>query len=56
MTLDYPDYVPFMLNSESDEARKELEYKYNRRGGAENVELLEKTLTLRRPNCAAVGL
>ena len=55
VTLDYPDYVPFMLNSESDEARKELEYKYNRRGGAENVELLEKTLTLRRQIAQLLG-
>ena len=55
VTLDYPDYVPFMLNPESDEARKELEYKYNRRGGAENVELLEKTLTLRRQIAQLLG-
>ena len=55
VTLDYPDYVPFMLNSESDEARKELEYKYNRRGGAENVELLEKTLSLRRQIAQLLG-
>ncbi len=55
VTLDYPDYVPFMLNSESDEARKELEFKYNRRGGEENVELLEKTLTLRRQIAQLLG-
>lgn len=47
VTLDYPDYVPFMLNSDSDSARKELEFKYNRRGGEDNVALLEKTLALR---------
>ena len=55
VTLDYPDYVPFMLNSESDEARKELEFKYNRRGGEENVALLEKTLTLRRQIAQLLG-
>lgn len=55
VTLDYPDYVPFMLNSESDEARKELEFKYNRRGGQENVELLEKTLALRRQIARLLG-
>ena len=55
VTLDYPDYVPFMLNSDSDAARKELEFKYNRRGGEENVELLEKTLTLRRQIAQLLG-
>ena len=55
VTLDYPDYVPFMLNSDSDAARKELEYKYSRRGGEENVALLEKTLTLRRQIAQLLG-
>lgn len=55
VTLDYPDYVPFMLNSDSTEARKALEYKYNRRGGEENVQLLEQTLTLRREIAQLLG-
>ena len=55
VTLDYPDYVPFMQNADSDEARKQLEYKFNRRGGTENVELLEKTLTLRRQIAQLLG-
>lgn len=55
VTLDYPDYVPFMLNSDSDEARKALEYKYNRRGGEENVKLLENTLSLRRQIARLLG-
>ena len=55
VTLDYPDYVPFMLNAEDESARKALEYKYNRRGGEQNVELLEKTLTLRRQIAQLLG-
>ena len=55
VTLDYPDYVPFMLNAEDEEARKALEYKYNRRGGEQNVELLEKTITLRRQIAHLLG-
>ena len=55
VTLDYPDYVPFMLNAEDEEARKALEYKYNRRGGEQNVKLLEKTLTLRRQIAQLLG-
>ena len=55
VTLDYPDYVPFMLNADDEDARKALEFKYNRRGGKENVELLEKTLTLRRQIAHLLG-
>lgn len=55
VTLDYPDYVPFMQNADDEDARRELEYKYNRRGGEENVELLEKTLTLRREIAHLLG-
>lgn len=55
VTLDYPDYVPFMLNADNEEARKKLEYKYNRRGGEENVALLEKTLTLRHQIARLLG-
>ena len=53
--LDYPDYVPFMQNADDEQARKELEFKFNRRGGQENVELLEKTLTLRREIARLLG-
>ena len=55
VTLDYPDYVPFMLNADDEAARKALEFKYNRRGGEENVELLEKTLELRRQLAQLLG-
>ena len=55
VTLDYPDYVPFMLNADDEDARKALEFIYNRRGGQENVELLEKTLTLRRQIAQLLG-
>lgn len=55
VTLDYPDYVPFMQNADDEQARKELEFKFNRRGGQENVELLEKTLTLRREIALLLG-
>lgn len=55
VTLDYPDYVPFMQNADDEQARKELEFKFNRRGGQENVGLLEKTLTLRREIARLLG-
>ena len=55
ITLDYPDVVPFMKSAENENARKQLEYKYNRRGGEKNVVLLEKTLALRRQAAALLG-
>lgn len=55
VTLDYPDYVPFMLNADDASARQQLEYKYNRRGGEENVKLLEDTVTLRRKIAHLLG-
>lgn len=55
ITLDYPDYVPFMLNADDESARKALEFKYNRRGGEENVKLLEKTIQLRQQIAHLLG-
>lgn len=55
VTLDYPDYVPFMLNADDASARQALEFKYNRRGGEENVTLLENTVTLRRKIAKLLG-
>lgn len=55
VTLAYPDYVPFMQNSTSDEARQALEYKYSRRGGEENVKILEESLKLRQETAKLLG-
>lgn len=55
ITLDYPDVTPFMRSAEDEDARKALEFKYNRRGGAQNVTLLEKSLTLRRQAAHLLG-
>ncbi|MDR1123941.1 MAG: Zn-dependent oligopeptidase [Elusimicrobiota bacterium] len=55
ITLDYPDYTPFMLNAEDEEARKELEFKFSRRGGPENIKLLEENLYLRGQAARLLG-
>ena len=55
VTLKYPDYNPFMANAQDDAARKELQAKFARRGGKENVKLLEDTLVLRRKQAALLG-
>ncbi len=47
ITLNYPDYKPFMQNAKNESARKNLEFKFNNRGGEENVKLLEKAIELR---------
>lgn len=55
VTLDYPDYGPFMLNAVKDEPRKILEYKYSRRGGKENVKIFEDNLMLRYKSARLLG-
>jgi thimet oligopeptidase len=55
LTLNYPDYNPFMQNAQDDEARKQLAFKYARRGGEENVKLLEEVLMLRAKTAKLLG-
>lgn len=55
ITTDYPDYMPFMDNSESDEARRELEIKFNNRCYPKNVELLEKAIRIRQKIARLLG-
>ena len=55
ITLNYPDYVPFMLNADDDNARKFLEEKYSRRGGEQNISLLEDNLFLRYQTAKLLG-
>lgn len=55
VTLKYPDYNPFMSSAKSEKARKALQEKFARRGGKENVKLLEDTVELRRKQAALLG-
>lgn len=55
LTLKYPDYNPFMASAKNEKARKALQEKFARRGGKENVTLLEDTLELRRQQAALLG-
>jgi thimet oligopeptidase len=55
ITLNYPDYIPFMLNAENEDARKQLEFKFARRGGPANISLLEDTLLLRYKSSKLLG-
>ena len=55
ITLKYPDYNPFMANAANENARKALHVKFARRGGKENVKLLEDTLLLRSKTARLLG-
>ena len=55
VTLKYPDYNPFMASAKNEKARKALQEKFARRGGKENVMLLEDTLELRRQQAKLLG-
>lgn len=47
VSLDYPEITPFMENAESEALRKEMVEKNNRKGGAENVRILEEAIAIR---------
>ena len=55
VTLKYPDYNPFMANAKDEEARKALQTKFAKRGGKENVKLLEDVLQLRTRQARLLG-
>ena len=55
VTMNYPDYMPFMDNAESDEARRKLEALFNDRCAAGNVKLMEDALALRRKIAKLIG-
>jgi len=55
VTMNYPDYVPFMDNAESGAAREKLEAMYSNRCAAENVKIMEDAIALRRKIAKLIG-
>jgi thimet oligopeptidase len=55
VTLNYPDYFPFMKNSQNPQKRKELGDKFYQKGGKKNIKLLSEILELRRQNAKLLG-
>jgi len=55
VSLDYPDYFPFMDNAKDPEARRLLEARFNMRGGESNTRLLSEVLALRRETAKLLG-
>jgi thimet oligopeptidase len=47
VSLDYPELHPFLDNAESEELRRELMIKSYRRGGSDNVRLIEEAIAVR---------
>lgn len=48
ITMNYPDYVPFMDCAENGEARRKLEFLFNNRCSDKNMKLMEDAIVLRR--------
>jgi oligopeptidase A len=55
VSLDYPEIQPFMSNAESDDLRKQLFEKDQRKGGDANVALLEKAIGIRADIATRLG-
>lgn len=55
VSLDYPEIQPFMANCPDGELRRQLFEKDQRKGGPQNVELLERALRLRQEAAELLG-
>ncbi len=56
VSLDYPDYLPFMDNAERRDLREALAFKFNNRAVESNRSLLAETIDIRRRLAAIFGL
>lgn len=55
VTLEYPDYFPFMEYCLDENKRRELLQKFYKQGGSKNIKLLMKILKLRYKNAKLLG-
>ncbi|MBF0408737.1 MAG: Zn-dependent oligopeptidase [Candidatus Riflebacteria bacterium] len=55
VTLDYPDYLPFMNKAKDDNARKELQFKFDNRCASDNLVIFEDVLALREKMAKILG-
>lgn len=55
VSLDYPEIQPFMANSQDAALRRELFEKDQRKGGAENVKVLERAIQARTEVARLLG-
>jgi Zn-dependent oligopeptidase len=54
--FEYPEYEPFMANSENEEARRRYQFAFSSRGTPQNLELLGETVGLRREIASLYGM
>ncbi len=47
VSLDYPELYPFLESAESEDLRRELNTKWYRKGGPENIRILEEAIAVR---------
>lgn len=55
VSIQYPEYIPFMENAKNEARRKELKLLYLQKGGEENEKLLSQILALRQENARMLG-
>lgn len=55
VSLDYPEFYPFLSNARSSERRRELFIKNYRKGGRENVAVLEEAIGVRTEIAGLLG-
>jgi thimet oligopeptidase len=55
VSLDYPEFFPFMDNAESEDLRRALQEKFFRKGGEQNVALLEEAIGIRDEIARLIG-
>ena len=55
LTMDYTDYVPFMENAESGEARRRYFVAFNNVGGEQNLALMAEAAKLRKELASLFG-
>jgi thimet oligopeptidase len=55
ITIDYPDYFPFITYSKDRKAALELYVKFTNRGGEDNIKILERILKLRSDKAKLLG-
>jgi thimet oligopeptidase len=56
VTLDYPDYYPFMDLAEDRDLRRRLQFKFYNKASEANTPLLAETIALRHEMAAVFGL
>lgn len=55
VTMDYPDYIPFITEAHSGDARRRLEHMFHNRAVPDNAALLEEIFPLRRRLAGMLG-